>query len=226
MSHSIGTESEYSLHRDLKFRYAGRRGLTEAEVAGYVADGINAKGEFIEVQTGSFGPLKKKVRDLAVLGKVKIIYPVIVTKYIEVFDTKGKRLYRRKSPSRGSPWDLFGAMIYAPSLPLIQGVSIELILVDADEERVKDGNGSWRRRGISIRDRKMTAFHGRIRLGKPPDYRRFVPFKKNEEFTSALLKEKAGIQIDLARKTLYVLAIIGVVKKIGKQRNAFVYCLV
>ena len=225
MSHSIGTESEHSLHRDLKFRYAGRKGRTETEIAGFVADGINAKGEIIEIQTGSFGPLNKKIRDLAARGKVTVVHPVILTKYIEVFDTKGNRLYRRKSPCRGCPWDLFDAMIYAPDLPLVPGVTVELVMVDADEKRVRDGKGSWRRRGVSIRDRTMTAFHKRIRLGKPSDYLQFVPFKKNEKFTSALLKEKAGIPIGLAQKTLYVLTKIGVIKKTGKQRNAFVYKL-
>jgi hypothetical protein len=223
---SIGTEGEFSLHRDLKFTYAGSRGRTEAPVAGFVADGINAKGEVIEIQTGSFGPLKKKVEILAAQGKVRIIHPVIITKYIEVFDTKGKRLYRRKSPRRGKAWDLFDALVYAPELPLIPRVTVELALVDADEIRCKDGKGSWRRRGISIRDRVMTAFHQRIRLAKPADYLRFVPFKKNEKFTCALLGEKAGIDVNLARKTLYVLTRIGVVEKTGKQGNAFVYRII
>jgi hypothetical protein len=53
MAQSIGTRAESSLHRDLKFSYAGRGGRTEIEVAGYVADGINAEDEYIEVQTGN-----------------------------------------------------------------------------------------------------------------------------------------------------------------------------
>jgi hypothetical protein len=220
---SIGTQNETSLHRELKFRYAGQDGETEAEVAGFVADGINAEGEYIEVQTGSFGPLKKKAAGLALRHRLKVIYPVIITKYIEVFTKKGRRLYRRKSPRKGSPWDLFDVLVYAPDLPLIPGLVIELALVDAAEQRVQDGKGSWRRRGISIHDRQMLALHDRITLEKPSDYIRFVPFKKNEKFTSALLAQKAGIQVDLARKTLYVLVRLAIVKKIGKKGNALVY---
>jgi hypothetical protein len=219
----IGTESEYSLHRDLKFTYAGEKGRTETPVAGFVADGINAKGEYIEIQTGSFGPLGKKINNFPPGCKVTIVYPVIVTKYIEDFDTRGKRLYRRKSPRRGGPWDLFNVLVYAPDFPLLPGITVELALVDADEERVKDGKGSWRRKGVSIRNRLMTAFHSRIRLKKPSDYLRFIPFTKKHTFTSALLAEKAGININIARKTLYVLTRIGVVEKTGKQRNALVY---
>ena len=224
-SKSIGTWSETSLHRALKFSYTGL-GRTEAEVDGFVADGISADGEFIEVQTGSFGPLKKKAQAFAAQGKLRIIYPVIITKYIEVFDTKGKRLYRRKSPRRGNPWDLFDALVYAPELPLIHGLTIELALVDVSEQRFRDGKGSWRRKGISIRDRNLLALHERIRLKKPSDYLRFVPFSKKELFTSANLGEKAGICRNLAQKTLYVLARLGVIEKTGKQRNTLIYRII
>ena len=218
---SIGTNNESSLHRELKFRYAGQDGETEAEVAGFVADGINAEGEYIEVQTGSFGPLLKKA--LALQHRLRVIYPVIITKHIEVFNKRGKLRYRRKSPRRGSPWDLFNALVYAPDLPLIPGLVIELALVDAAEKRVQDGKGSWRRRGVSIHDRQMLALRDSITLEKPSDYIRFVPFKKNEQFTSALMAQKAGIPVDLARKTLYVLVRLGIVEKTGKRGNSLVY---
>jgi hypothetical protein len=118
---------------------------------------------------------------------------------------------------------LFNALVYAPELPLVRGLTIELVLVDAAEQRVRDGKGSWRRKGISIGDRTLLAVHERIRLKKPSDYLRFVPFGAKEQFTSVHLGEKAGIRRELAQKTLYTLARLGVVDKIAKQRNALVY---
>ena len=224
----IGTRHESSLHRSLKFRYAGPGGITEAETGGFVADAISETGEFIEVQTGSFAPLRQKVKELAARGKVRIIHPVIVTKYIEVYepDKKGrakKRLWRRKSPRKGSPWNLFEALVYAPELALLKNLRIELALVDVTEKRLKDGKGSWRRKGISIEDRELSAWHECITLKSPKDYRRFIPFKKNEPFTSALLGERAGIAVSLAQKTLYVLHKLGFVQRVGKQGNSIVY---
>ena len=221
--YTIGTRYEKSLHRDLKFSYAGLRGKTEVAVDGFVADGINARGEFIEIQTGSFSPLKKKIQKLSAQGRVRIVYPVIVTKYLEVYNTRSKLQYRRKSPRKGNPWDLFNALVYASDLPLIPGLVIELALVDALECRVQDGKGSWRREGLSIQDRRMIALHERICLEKPSDYLRFIPFEKNGKFTSSMLGKKAGIRITLARKTLYVLTKMGVVQRIGKQGNSYVY---
>jgi len=219
----IGTKNESSLHRTLKFQYAGEEGRIEEAVGEYVADGISKAGEYIEVQTGNFAPLKKKVKEFAALGKVQIIHPVAVRKIIEVYDTKGSKLYRRKSPKKGSLWDLFDALLYAPELPLIRGVTIEVVLADITEKRVKDGKGSWRRRGISIKDRELAAWHESVLLKKPGDYLRFVPFKKTEEFTVSLLADKTGVDKWTARKALYVLTKIKVVKRIGKKGNSWIY---
>ena len=223
MPRSIGTKNETSLHRELKFLYSGYEGLMEVEIGGYVADGINTQGEVIEIQTGSLGPIKNKVKKIAANNKIRIIHPVIITKYIEVYNCDGKRQYRRKSPCHGFPHDIFNALVYAPDLPLVSNLIIELVLIDAVEKRVNDGKGSWRRKGISIKDRNLLELHEKISLKKPKDYMRFLPFKKKESFTSSLLAERAGISKTLAQKTLYVLLKIGLVERTGKQKNTWIY---
>ena len=222
----IGTTNETSLHRELKLHYAGHDGQTEVEVAGFVTDAVNAAGERIEVQTKSFAPLVRKAKALAKGSKLKVVCPVIVTKYIEVLDEKGKRQYRRKSNKHETPWSLFNALVYAPKLPLFRGLTIELALIDAVEQRVRDGKGSWRRKGMSIHDRQVVTLHECICLKRPADYLRFLPFTGDECFTSTLLSEKAKIGTNLARKTLYVLFRLGLIEKTGKERNAFVYQIV
>jgi len=219
---AIGIESESSLHRVLKFRYSGA-GSTEKEVAGFIADAVNQHGEFIEVQTGSFAPLRKKVAAFAKLGRVIIIHPIVINKYIEVYDKNGKPLRRRKSPRHGCEWDLFYHLVYAPELAAQRGICIELALVDITEKRIQDGKGSWRRKGMSILDKELAAWHGCLNLNRPRDYRRFIPFANGEEFTAAQLAKKAGINPGLSRKTIYVLKKIDVIRKTGKQGRAALY---
>ena len=219
---TIGTRSESSLHRALKFRYAGA-GSTEKEVAGFIADGVNQKGEFIEVQTGGFGSLRKKIAAFSALGKVVIIHPIIINKYIELCDENGKLLHRRKSPRQGCEWDLFYKLAYAPELAAHPGLRIELALVDVTEKRIRDGKGSWRRKGVSIQDRELAAWHGCLRLNCPRDYRRFIPFADGEEFTVAQLAEKADIDAGLSYKTIYVLKKIQLIRKTGVKGRAYVY---
>jgi len=175
------------------------------------------------VQIGSFAPLIKKVKIFAKKGKVRIIHPVAVSKIIEVYSKDGSFLYRRKSPHKGSSWDIFDALLYAPELPLTKGVVIELILLEITEKRIKDGKGSWRRKGVSISDKEMSAFHESILFKKSKDFLCFIPFKKGEEFTAASLAKKTGIQRWKASRALYVLSKMKAVKRVRKKSNAWVY---
>jgi len=220
---TIGTRKESSLHKALKLQYSGGGGTTETLSGTYVCDARTSKGELIEVQTGSFGPLKEKAANLAKKNKVRIIHPIIVRKIIELFDNDGKLLSKRKSPRKGSEWDLFDALIYAPELPLLKNLSIELVLIDITEKRVKDGKGSWRRKGVSIADRFLAAWHDSFILKSPKDYGRFIPFKKSEQFTAKEFAEKAGISVAIAQKALYVLTKIALTERVGKQGNSFIY---
>ena len=220
---SIGTRKESSLHRSLKFRYSGSGGATETLIGGYVCDVKTSKGEIIEVQTGSFGPLKEKVKNLAQSTDVRIVHPIINQKRIELYDTSGQLLRSRKSPRKGCLWDLFSALIHAAELPLLENLVIELAVIDVIEKRVDDGTGSWRRRGARIDDRLLGAWHESVILNKPKDYCRFIPFARGKSFTVKDLSLAAGINAALARKTLYVLSKINLVEKTGKQGNAFIY---
>jgi hypothetical protein len=219
----IGTQKESSLHNALKFRYTGSGGETEKPLGDYVCDGLTADGEIIEVQTGSFGPLKDKARELAALGPVRIIHPVVITKYIETLNSEGESLRRRKSPRKGSEWDLFKNLIHAPDLAGIPGLTIELALRDVLEKRMEDGKGSWRRRGASITGRELLSWHSSVSLGSLKDYYRFLPFTAKEEFTSGELAKKAKIPANLAGKTLYVLTRIGIIERTGQKGRSFLY---
>jgi hypothetical protein len=219
---SIGTEHESSLHRALKFHYAGE-GETEIIRGTYVCDGLSPAGELIEVQTGSFGPLKAKVRELVKSGRVRIIHPIITRKIIERYDPAGTLLSRRTSPRKGTIWDLFKALVYAPDLPMLEDLVIELVLVETEERRVRDGRGSWRRGGDSIVDRTLTRYQGSVPLIRPADYRRFIPFREEESFTVRELGEKVRIHTAVARKALYVLARMELVERIEKRGASWVY---
>jgi hypothetical protein len=197
----------------------------EIQKGNYICDGITEEGELIEIQTGSFGALRAKIKNILPLGSIRIIHPIILQKHIELYDDAGKFLYRRKSPRRGTLWDLFKVLLYAPELPLTPGLVIELALVDVEERRIRDGRGSWRRKGVSIADKSLCAYHQSVPLTGPGDYFRFVPFGENQDFTVNDLGDRAQITKVLAGKTLYVLTKLEIVKRIGKKGNAWVYRL-
>ena len=223
----IGVKNESALHNALKCQYAGDGGQTEVPVGDFVADGVSPTGEYIEVQTGAFGPLRKKVRQIVALGgKIRIIHPIAINKRLETYDTQGTVVTKRKSPAHGSIWDIFDALMHAPELLITPGVTIELVLADITERRVKDGKGAWRRHGISIADKTLVSILESVVFEKTSDWPpRFIPFAKNEKFTVASMAEHADAKEALVRKALYVFARTGIVKRTGKRGNAYVYML-
>ncbi len=220
---SIGTERESSLHAALKAMYAGEYGRTEVDSGGYVCDAQTSDGEFVEIQTGSFGPLKAKIARLSPYSRIRIVHPILMEKHIELLDEDGAVLRRRKSPKKGSQWDVFSALVYAPELAGAPNVSIELVLISIKELRVQDGRGSWRRSGVSIRDKELLECSGAILLKRAEDYLRFLPFREDEAFTVRRLAEASSISAALARKSLYVLHCMDVVERKGKEKRAWVY---
>jgi len=216
----IGMENESSLHRSLKFHYA-LPGKTEAERAGFICDAIGEEDEAVEIQTRNFAVMKKKLPALLKEGKVRLIYPVIVNKIIELYDNNGNLVSRKKSPQKGRDWDIFSELIYAPALIKMRGLTIEIVLVNATERRKNDGKGSYHRKGISIEDKILESIIERIILKKKKDWQRFLPLKG--EITKKTLVSSAQIKPYMAQRALYVLEKAGLVKKLEKKGRSWVY---
>jgi hypothetical protein len=226
--HSIGTENESSLHNSLKNYYAGL-GKTETSRAGYVCDAIGTDGEAIEIETSHFSSLKKKIPALAKSGKVRLIYPVIVKKTIELYGPDGILLSRRKSPKKGSVWDIFDELVHAPELLKLKNLTVEIIYVDAIERRCNDGKGSWRRKGVSIVDRILEkqpkAINENLILKKKADWlKQFLPFR--DDISTKTLSEAANIRSDKAMHAIYTFRKAGFLEKKHKQGRSWVYRIV
>ena len=146
----IGTYQEKSLHAALKAWYAAPGDRTEQPVDGYVADLVRGD-ELIEIQTRNFGALKRKLSALLQNHAVRLVHPIPAQKWIVRLDRDGTTvLSRRRSPKRGSVFDVFDELVSIPGLVANPQFSLEVLLVEVEETRCHDGRGSWRRRGWSI----------------------------------------------------------------------------
>lgn len=220
---SIGTRKESSLHANLKTLYAGHNGLLEQSSGVYICDAVCENGLVIEVQTGSFAPLKEKLAYLCACGPVLLVHPIIAERWIEVFSESGTLIRRRKSPSKHSDWQLFAALIHAPLLPKLKNLSIELAYVSVTEKRIEDGKGSWRRKGVSIIDKQLNNLIDSKRLVGSSGIRSLLPFSAEENFTSSELAKKAKCRIGLARKALYVYKKLGILEEQGRKGREKLY---
>ena len=122
---SIGELNERSLHRALKARYAVAGGATEQAVDGFVAD-VVAGGRIVEVHTGSFRPLKRKLPRLLERYPVTLVHPVARDRYIvKMAADPNAPPTRRKSPKRGSVFEVFPALASIPALLAHPNLTLE-----------------------------------------------------------------------------------------------------
>lgn len=223
MTGGIGTLGERSLHAQLKRWYAKPADRFEQPVDGYVIDLV--RGELlVELQTGSFGPIRRKLETLTNAHPVRVVHPIACETWIVRFDATGaERLGRRKSPRRRDVHALFEVLVGVPDLVARPALEIEALLVQVEEERHADGRGSWRRQGQSIVDRRLLAVTGRRLFAGPADFLALVPPAIGDPFTTRDLSAALDLPLWLARKMAYCLKRMGAVRPVGKRVNAILY---
>jgi hypothetical protein len=223
MGPSIGTLKERSLHASLKQLYMSGDAIEEVEVDGYVIDVVRDR-LLIEVQTTNFSKIKPKLFALMKNHPVRLVYPIPSEKWVIRESPDGTtEIGRRRSPKRRGHEDVFDELIRIPNFIVHNNFSLEVILIKEEEIRRKDGNGSWKRRGWSIVDRRLIEVIDRRLYEKPSDFLQFIPTELEKPFTNSDLIESMGIPRRIAQRMTYCLRKMNAIKKVGKKGNAILY---
>jgi hypothetical protein len=219
----IGTLRENSLHAALKAWYAQPGDQFECRVDGYVIDLV--RGDLlVEVQTGSFSAIKQKLARLLESHPVRLVYPVPSERWIVSTSGDGALvLGRRKSPKHGQVCDVFRELVRIPGLIQHPNFSLEVLLTREEVVWREDGEGSWRREGRSIEDRRLLEVVSGSVFSVPGDFQVFVPSDLPQTFTVSNLSKHAGQPPYLAQKMAYCLREMGLIEVVGKHGRAFAY---
>ncbi len=215
--------TEYSLHSEVKSLYSASGDELEVKVnEGFVVD-ILKENLLIEIQTRNFSAIRNKLGKLVIDNKVRVVYPIAQQKWIKYVSSLGELINRRRSPKKGKLLDIFHELIHISDLVKNNNFSFEVLFIEEEELRCNDGNGSWRRKGVSIKDRRLLAVLDRVVFKNKQDFLRFLPFDLDEVFTNKLLAKKLGISVRLAQKISYCLRKMGLISINGKKRNAYLF---
>ena len=222
---AIGTMGEKSLHAELKEWYARPGDRLEVQVDGYLVD-IRRGRRLIEIQTGNFSAMKRKLADLTRRRRLSLVYPVAVDKWLVRMAADGRTcLGRRKSPKHGRVYDLFEELVSVPEMVAEPNFSVEVLLIQVEEVRRDDGRGSRWRGGWSIADRRLLDVKERRCFRKPSDFLALVPGDLPDPFTTRDLAQGANLPRWLAQKMAYCLRRMRVFEVRGKRGNAVLYSL-
>jgi hypothetical protein len=214
--------TEYSLHSELKDWYMVSGDELEVTVEDFRVDILRGM-LLIEIQTGNFSAIRKKLIKLLSTNQVRLVYPIAKLKWIVHVSRSGEFVRRRKSPKKGKLTDLFHELVHAPCLIKDRNFSLEVLLIEEEEVRCSDGGGSWRRRGVSVKDRKLLNVFDRTVFRDSRDFLKLLPKELHGHFTNKVLALKLGISIRLAQKITYCLRKMGAISVIGKKRNELLF---
>ena len=218
----IGTLNEKSLHADLKQWYANPGDRIETRVDGFIVD-ILRDDQIIEVQTGNFSCIRKKLLTLIQRHRVKLVYPVTQERWIiKLTGSGGKSTVRRKSPLRRGPEQVFLELVSFPELLRSPNFCCEIVLLQEEEMRRHLKAGVWNRRR-RMGERRMLKVLGYHLLSSPFDLWSLIPDGLPDPFETSHLAEAFRKPRWFAQKAAYCLRKSGAASAIGRTRNAIVY---
>jgi hypothetical protein len=170
--------AETSLHRGLKALYAPEGGAARREVrwGGYRIDVVTAD-ELVEIQHGSLAAIRGKVARLLERHRVRVVKPIVVEKRLIKRQRAGaEAVHVRRSPKRGSIWELFHELIYFVRVFPHPRLTLEVPLVEVEEWRYP-GHGRrrrWRAEDFQVEDQKLLSVR-QTRSRRPACLRRSTP---------------------------------------------------
>jgi hypothetical protein len=215
----IGTLNEGSLHAALKADYALPGDEFEVPLDGFVID-IRRPDLLIEIQTGSFAAMGNKLDRLLGEHRMLLVYPIAVETYLEKPGAKP-----RKSPTRGSIYDLFEELVSIPTLLDHPNLSLEVALVSVSKVQVPDPSVRRGRGGFRTTDRVLREIIERRRFDQSVDLLELVPDDLPATFTTADLAGHAGVDRDVAQRMAYCLRPLGLFNERGRSKVGIEYSL-
>lgn len=220
---SIGELNERSLHRALKERYAVDGSETEQVIDGFVTDVI-ADGRIVEIQTGSFGPLRNKLTCLLDAHPVTLVHPVARDRYlVRMADDPALPPTRRRSPKHGSVFDVFPALVSIPSLLAHPNLTLEVVMTVEEEVRApSERRGRWRRDWTRV-DRRLVDIVETHPIASMADLFAMVDADLPDTFTTNDIAAAMQSTRGLAQQAAYCFREAGVTEVCGKDGRALVY---
>ena len=219
----VGKLNESSLHRELKEIYKNPGDELEVKLGKYLID-IVRENLLVEIQIKNFSAIRSKLEFLLQNHRVLLVHPIIRDKWILSLDLKSNQVMRRNlSPKHCSFENIFEELLRIPHLISHPNLIIELVLIQAEEIRVNDGKGSWRRGGWSIQDLRLVKILDHKIYSNPKQFLELIPVDLNIPFTNQNLANYLKKPIKLASMTTYSLRKMGLIEVVGKKERFLLF---
>jgi hypothetical protein len=223
ISASVGVLNEGHLHAALRAHYIQPGDLIEAAVDGYIVDVL--RGDLIiEIQTGSFAKIARKMRDLVTRHRVRLVHPVPRDLWIVKLPQRPDEMpARRKSPSHRAAIDVFRELVSFPELIAHENFELDLVLTEEESVWRFEPGKRWRRRGWVTVERRLLEIYETLPLRQSADYAALIPIGLPPEFVTSELASAIRRPRRVAQQMAYCLRNGGCIERVGLKGNAVVY---
>lgn len=221
-NHGIGTLGEKTLHAVVKNYVEPDEDYHEVPLLGYVAD-VYREGRIYEIQTANFNVMRGKLQAFLGQYEVTIVHPMSAVKWLRWLDEEtGEITDRRKSPKKGTPYGIFKELYKIKPFLRHPNLSIWILMINIEETRLLNGWSADRKKGSCRYDRMPVELVEEMHLDCVQDYRMLVP-PELECFTSKEYARAAKLTVNRAQTALNVLYDLGIVERVGKKGNSYLY---
>lgn len=213
---NIGVLREGPLHAALKAELARPGDRLEVPVGRFVIDLVRADGELVEVQTGGFSALGRKLDALLDEHRFRIVYPVAAERRIIRITADGELMSVRRSPRRAGVIDLFDKLVAFPSLLTHPHLTVEVLLLREDHVRAdRPALAGHRRRDPG--ERRLVDVLGHVELRGAGDIMRSLPALPTGPFSTREFASLVGCRVQLAQRAVYCLRMMGIIEPAGRR---------
>lgn len=215
----IGTYREGPLHAGLKEWFAQPGDQLEVPVDGFVIDLVR-DDLLVEIQTGGFTPLRRKLDRLLETHRVRIVHPIALDTWIVRMGAGGEILSKRRSPKHQQPVDVFAGLVSITDHLTSPNLEIDVVSTVQQQVRRHEEGKAWRRKGWVIDHRSLIDVTEVVEIRMPTDLMGFVPASLDDPFTTADLAEALETSRRTAQQMVYCLRSIGTVLSSGMRGRA------
>lgn len=221
--YGIGTLGEKTMHAVLKHYFEPYTANHEVKIGGFVADIVGENG-IIEIQTGNFNKLRRKLESFLEVTTVTVVYPIPRTKWIVWIDKEtGEVTKKRKSPKKGSPYEVFPELYKIKPFLTHENFRLCIVMVDTIEYRNLDGWSEDKKKGSSRYERIPVELIDELHFDNIWDYLKLIPDDISDSFTSKDYKKLTGLSLKKAQIAMNVLQYTNSIKQNGKAGRLRLY---
>jgi len=225
---SVGTQNERLVHSSLKHYYAPFSDEQEIKIGSFFADAVCEDGIF-EIQTSGLHRLNEKLAVFLEHSRVTVVHPVI-RRYRWVYINSESGEVTKETPFRSirSYLDVFEELYSIRSFLDHENLRVILAMLSLEKRVYHTGSeppdlSNKSRRRKCVIEKAPLELLGETVLEIPRDYAVFLPENLPEQFTKKQLCKAAGESRASLRAE--VLRTMGIIRKVSKIKNEFVYAV-